>query len=164
MADSIGNANNIIVGAAIVKIDGVDIGYTRGGVTLRYEPEWIEVIADQAVGVVRRARSLERMFVVFTTIEASLARIREAWMLPTDKLAGDTLTLGYNNSCFVDDVAVILVGSGPSCGTRTVSLTSCVSVGNSEYNQTREEEVGFEMELEVLKQNDGTFGTIVDTG
>ena len=50
------DATKIIIGAATVSVGGTDVGYTKGGVTVRYEPEFIDVIADQAVGVVKKAR------------------------------------------------------------------------------------------------------------
>jgi hypothetical protein len=158
-----GNADNIIIGAAEVQIDGSDVGYTKGGVTVRYEPEFIDVMADQAVGVVRKARSLERMFVVTTLLEVTLEQIRRAFMLPSANLVGQTLTLGYNNACWVDELAITLIGSGTSCGTRTFSLTKCVTFGTREYNMQREEETAFEVEFECLKDSNGNFGTIVDS-
>jgi len=158
-----GDANNIIVGAAAVSIGGTDIGFTKGGVQVRYEPEFFEVIADQAVGVVRKARSLERMFVATTLLEVTLSQIRLAFMQPASNLVGSTLTLGYNDPCWVDEVAIVLTGKGPNCGTRTYTFPRGITFGNREINQTREEEQAFEVEFEILKQSDGTFGTIVDS-
>lgn len=160
-----GNANNIIVGAAEVFFNGEDVGYTKGGVTIRYEPEFVDVIADQAVGVVRKARSLERMFVTTTLLEATLERLRQAFMLPSSSLTGggSTLTLGYNDSCWVDEIEIVLIGKGPGCGTRTFTFPRCVSFGNKEYSMQREEEVAFEVEFEIMKQSDGSFGTIVNS-
>jgi len=158
-----GNAQNIIIGAAQVLIDSVDIGYTKGGAQVRYAPEFVEVMADQAVGVVRKARSLERMYVKTTLLEVSLAQIRRAFMLPAANLVGSTLTLGYNNACWVDEVVLVLIGSSPNCGTRTFTFGRCITFGTREYNMKRDEETGFEVEFEILKDNDGHFGTITDT-
>ena len=74
-----------------------------------------------------------------------------------------TLTIGYNNSCWTDELAIILVGPGPNCGTRTATFAKCVSMGTREYNMQREEATVLEVEFEVLKQTDGSFGTIVDS-
>jgi hypothetical protein len=159
-----GDATKIIVGAATVSVGGVDVGYTKGGVTVRYEPEFIEVIADQAVGVVKKARSLERMYVTTTLLQVSLEEVRKSFMLPLAQLvSGSTLTLGYNNACWVDEVAISVVGKGPLCGTRTFTFAKCITFGTREYAMTREEEVAFEVEFEVLKDSSGNFGTIIDT-
>lgn len=159
-----GNADNIIIGAAEVSIDGSDVGYTKGGVQVRYEPEFIDVMADQAVGVVRKARSLERMYVATTLLEVTLSQIRRAFMIPQAQLTGGTkLTLGYNDSCWVEELAIVLTGSSPSCGTRTWTFGRCVAFGSREYSMTREEETAFEIEFEVLKDANGNFGTIVDS-
>jgi len=158
-----GNANNIIIGAASVSIGGTDVGFTTGGASWRYEPTFIDVEADQAVGVVRKGRSLERMFVTTTLLEVTLEQIRLATMQPQGNLSGQTLTLGYNNSCWTDEVAIVLTGVGPNCGTRVFTFTKCVAMGNREYNMSREEPVQFEVEFEVLKDSSGNFGTVVDS-
>ena len=157
-----GNSNNILIGAASVSIGGSDVGFTRGGTAVRYEPEFIDVMADQAVGVVRKARSLERMYVTTTLLEVTLEQIRLAFMQPSGNLVGSTLTLGYNNACWVEEVQIILVGVGPNCGTRTFTFAKYVAMGTREYQMSREEETAFEVEFEVLKDSNGHFGTIVD--
>lgn len=160
---NLGDADNIIVGAAEVQIDGTDVGFTKGGVTVRDEPEFIQIMADQVAGVVRVARTLDRMFVVTTILEVTLAQIKRAFMLPSVNLSGSTLTLGYNDACWVEEVSIVLVGVSPGCGTRTWTLPKCVTFGTSEYNMAREEETAFEIEFEILKDSSGIFGTIIDT-
>lgn len=157
------NANNIIQGAATVSIGGTDIGYTDGGVTWRHESTFVDVEADQAVGVVRKGRQLEKMFVTTTMLEITLANLRIATMQPAGNLSGSTLTIGYNNSCWTDELQIILVGPGPNCGTRTATFVRCVAMGTREYNSQRTEATMIEVEFEVLKQSSGAFGTIVDS-
>ena len=162
-----GTATNIIVGAATVKIGATtgaasDIGYTKGGTTVRYEPEFIDITADQAVGVVAKRRSNERLYVTTTVLEVTLARIQEAWGQPTSNLSSSTLTLGYNSSCNTPEVAIVLVGVSPGCGTRTFSFAKAIAMGTREYSMSREEETAFEVEFEVMKDANGNFGTIID--
>lgn len=158
-----GTASNIIIGAANISIEGSDVGYTKGGVQVRYEPEFIDVMADQAVGVVRKARSLERMYVKTTLLEVTLAQVRRAFMQPHANLSGNSLTLGYNNACWVEELAIVLVGVSPGCGTRTWTFGRCVTFGSREYNMKREEETAFEVEFEIMKDSQGHFGTVVDS-
>jgi hypothetical protein len=160
-----GNAENIIVGAADVSVGGADVGFTKGGVSVRYEPEFLSIKADQAVGTVRKARTDESMFVKTMLLEVTLERMRQAFMQPSSHLTGGgkTLTLGYNNACWVDEVTIILVGVSPGCGTRTFTFTKCVAMGTREYNMQRDEETSFEVEWEIVKDANGIFGTIVDS-
>ena len=158
-----GDAANIIVGAATISVNAADVGYTKGGCEVRYEPAFLEVMADQAVGVVRKARTSERMYVKTMVLEATLIRIRQAFMLPSASLVGSTLTLGYNNACWVDEVALVLVGEGPNCGTRTFTFARCITFGNRVYSMKRDEETAFELEFEILKNSSGVFGTIIDS-
>lgn len=156
-------AANIIVGAATFSIDASDVGYTKGGCTVRYEPEFIDVMADQAAGVVAKRRSSERMYVTTTILEATLLRIQQAWGQPSVNLSGSILTLGYSDSCNTPSHAISIVGVSPNCGTRTFALTDCVAMGTREYTMSREEEVAFEVEFECLKDSSGNFGTITDS-
>lgn len=158
-----GTAANIIIGAAEVTINGSNIGFTSGGTEVRYEPDFVEVMADQAVGVVRKGRSLERMYVKTTLLEASLEQIRIAFMFPAANLSGSTLTLGYNGSCWMSDVAITLVAPGPSCGTRTWTFPVCNSMGSKTYSMKRDEATQFETEFEILKDTNGHFGTLTDS-
>jgi len=159
-----GNADKIIVGAATFKVDTVDVGFTKGGTTVRYEPEWVEIEADQAVGIVARRRSSERMFITTTMLEVTLTRIQEAFSWPASNLSGSTLTLGYNDSCGgAVNRAIQLIVVGMGCGTRTFNFPQAIAIGNREYAMTRTEEVAFEVEFEALKDASGNFGTIVDS-
>ncbi len=160
------NADNIIIGAALVLVNGSDIGYTMNGQTVRYKPEFVTVVADQANGTVRKGRSQESMFVKWTLLEVSLEQLRIAMMQPDANLPGPytTLTLGYNDSCFTDEVEIELQGPGPDCGVRTWNFPRCVITDAERmYEMKRDQAVQFEMEFEVLKDVSGNFGTIVDS-
>ena len=156
------NADNILIGAATVSLNGTDIGYTQGGTTVRYESTPVDVDADQANGIVRKGRAMERTNVIVRLLEVSLEQLRLAMMLPSANLSGSTLTLGYNGSCWTDEVSITLVGPGPNCGTRTFTFTKGVSMGTREYNMQRDAPTQFEVDMEVLKDSSGNFGTITD--
>ena len=158
------DANNILIGAATLSVGGVDIGFTKGGVSIRHEQEFLKVMADQAVGVVRQARTMERMYVKTTMLEVTLSNLRKAFMYPSANLVGSTLTLGYNNACWVDAIQLIIVGVSPSCGTRTVTFPSAVKFNTTEYNMKRDEETAIEIEFEINKQGGSLiFGTMIDS-
>lgn len=157
------SSNNIIIGAATVSVNGSDVGYTLGGTTIRYEPEVRDIMADQALGVVRKSRTSERMYVTTTLLEITLAQLRLAFMIPNANLTGSThLVLGYSDACWVEESELILVGKSPGCGTRTFTFTKVTTLNSKEYNMTREEETAFEVEFECLKATDGSFGKVED--
>ena len=160
-----GNADNILIGAATVSLNGTDVGYTKNGQAVRYKPEFVNVVADQANGVVRKSRSQESMFVKFTLLEVTLENLRIAMMQKTGALTASAtvLTIGTNDSCFVDETEIILVGPSSDCGTRTFTFTRCIITDAERvYEMKRDQEVMFEMEFEVLKNSAGEFGTVVD--
>ena len=158
------NASNIVIGAATITIGGTDVGHTIDGVTIRHAPEFVDVESDQSAGIVRKGRQIERMYVSTTLLEVTLENLRKAMMFPTANLQGGTLlTLGYNDSCWTDEHQIVITGPGPSCGTRTFTLTKCVSMAESEYQMQRTQEVRFAVEFECLKDSNGQFGTILDS-
>lgn len=150
-----GNANNVIVGPATLSINGTDVGYTKGGISVRMPRTHVEVVADQNIGVIKIAKTLEQMFVKTTLLEATLAVLRWAWDQAADG------TIGAANAV-CNEVALVIVGPAPSAGTRTITLTKCVPQGDSELVYSRETETGLEVEFQCLKANTGLFGTMVD--
>jgi hypothetical protein len=158
------NASNVLIGQATISIDGTDIGYTKGGTTLRRAVTWVEVKADQHPGVVRMGRSEERLTIKTTLLEGTLENLRVALGYPSSSLTngGNTLTLGDNNVCSVEEHEIVLTAVAPGCGARIITLGRCVSRSDLEYVMKRDEETGFEVEFEVLKDNEGHFGTIVN--
>jgi len=156
---------NIILGAACICIDGVDVGLTTGGVTVRYDREFLDVEADQINGIARKGVQLERMFITTTLLEAALPQLQVAFGLPLANLtSATTLCLGYNNSCYLAEHQVAIFGPGPSCGCRTFTFDRVVSASTSiEYTMSRSQEVQVEVEFEVLKDCNSTcFGIITD--
>ena len=103
------NASNVLIGQATISIDGTDIGYTKGGTTLRRAVTWVEVKADQHPGVVRMGRSEERLTIKTTLLEGTLENLRVALGYPSSSLTngGNTLTLGDNNVCSVEEHEIV---------------------------------------------------------
>jgi len=56
----------------------------------------------------------------------------------------------------------VLITVGPNCAARTITFPTVVAVGEKEYAMSKEDPVQFEVEFEVLKAADGSFGTMVD--
>jgi len=157
------DANNIILGAATISFGGVDLGHTTGGTEYRYEPADLAVESDQSNGVVKKFRTLEKMFVKTTMLEITLENLRIAFMQPPGNKFSNKLIMGYNDACWTDEQAVVLVGKSPSCGTRTVTFTKCVTINNKTVSMQRDAVTELEVEFECLKDSSGNFGTIIDS-
>lgn len=148
-----GDTANIIVGPATISVEGTDLGFTKDGIKLRMERETVDVAADQVKGLVKKVKSLEKFMVSTTLLETTLENIAIAW---------DQIGPGSFGGNETQEVAVVVVGPAPGGATRTFTMTRAVSVGESEVTYSREEESALTVEFECLKNNDGTFGTIVE--
>jgi hypothetical protein len=161
-----GNADNIILGPATILLNGTDIGFTKSGVSVMLEREYIDVQADQALGTVRKGKKFEKLIIKTTMLEINLERLRIAWDQPSSNYSGSSyFYLGYDISCAVNTHQITIIGSGPNCGTRTFYLYKAISIAGSEYKMSREEEVGLPVEFECLKDSthNNKFGWILDT-
>lgn len=148
-----GAAANIVVGPATLTFNSVDLGFTKDGVRLRMEREYVDVMADQAKGVVKKEKALERFYVATTLLEHTLANLLMAWDQPTG-------SLGSPNA---QQHQLVVVGLNPNGLARTFTLPRAISHAEAEVNYGREEETAMEVEFECLKGNGGSFGTVVDT-
>ncbi len=93
-----GNTQNIKIGACKVLYKGVEIGHTKGGVTLTYTPEFSKITADQW-GETPLDYSLngEEWQITLRLTEAQIANLKK--MFPMGTLAGNSdgrLTMGKN--------------------------------------------------------------------
>ena len=124
---------NIIVGAALLKVDGVDVGYTQGGVTQRYAPEFFDVSADQLAGIARKEKISEKMTVGTTMLETTLENLRKAMGHNTSHaFSGSALTIGEASPVVTEHVLTI-IGKAPNGGTRTVTYYRAISVDEIEH-------------------------------
>jgi len=155
-----GNSDNITLGSAVISLDSTDVGYTEGGVQVRHNSEFIDVIADQASGVVKKFRSLERMYIKFTMLEVTLENMKIAMMQPDGNLVGSVLTLGYNDACWVREHAVTIVGKGDNCATRTWQFDRAIITGERTLDMKHDGLTMLELEMEIMKDDTGAFGSV----
>lgn len=149
-----GDAANVIIGAAIIAFDGTDLGFTKDGIKIRMEREYVDVAADQLVGLVKKGKAMEKVFVSTTLLETTLANIVVAWDQPT----------GSFGSTSVQEKALEIIGPAPGGTTRTISLYRTVQTADGELSYSREEEASLEVEFEALKRaSDQQFGTIAES-
>jgi len=161
MADS----QNFVVGAASLCLDGVDIGYTTGGVEVAHEPTFLNIESDQACGTTRIGRTSEKMMVRTTAQEVLLNSIRLAMGYAETNHEGAKLWLGGDcNACSgLEEIELVVKGPGPSCGCRTFVFDRAVSVGQTTLSFQREQEMQLPLEFEILKSDStGFFGFVED--
>jgi len=121
-----GNVLNILHGPCQVLINGVDIGYTQGGCTLRKSVEFLDVEADQIVGVAAKKVTMEKMFVSTTMLEGTLVNMMRAFSEPASNTAGSG-DLEYGCAApEAQEYLLTLVGSGPSSTDRTYTFYRAV--------------------------------------
>jgi len=127
--------DNIIIGPASVTIDGVAVGYTQGGVTLRKANEYVDVDADQAKGIVKKEITMEKLFVNFTMLESTLANMQKAMSeRAADLWQGSALAFGSASPTIIEHTLVV-TGDAPTASgfsTRTYTFTRAVHVDEVE--------------------------------
>lgn len=153
--------DNIVVGSASLTVDGVNVGLTQGGVTLRKSTEFVDVDADQLGGVARKVATFERMFLSTTLLEATLANLHKAMNEPSANLvSGSRLNLGSATPEAVEHTLVV-VGKGPSGAVRTWTFYRAIIVEDVEHLAgSRESASSIPVGFELLKDtdNDNLFG------
>lgn len=105
------DATNIKIGACSVKLDGVDIGHTKGGVSVSYEPDKVKITADKyGESALDYALKGEVWKVVVKLAESAVANIAKS--IPAGTLAGASngrLTIGRDAGFRFSTVAQELV-------------------------------------------------------
>jgi len=163
MASSV---NNVSVGSASVEVDGIDIGFTNGGVKLNYQPTFVEVRADQAAGVIRRFKQEERLFVEFEMLEITLENLASVFGYPDASLSTyhtyDALYLGYSAPCSTQEVPMRILSPGINCASRIWEFPRTISVSEATLNFQRDQESRLSAKYEILKGTNLRFGVVYD--
>ncbi len=159
--------DDIIIGAAELSIDGINVGYTTGGINVRHANDFLDVEADQRAGVVKKEITMQRMFVTTTLSEATLANLQKAMAEPAAQLfSGTSLSFGEANPTVTEHVLKV-VGEGPKDKTtRTYTFRRCISVDEVDHVAgARDAASLIPVAFECLKDENfgNTFGTVVDT-
>lgn len=144
------NPDNIIIGPAQLLIDGINVGYTSGGVTLRKSEDYLDIEADQLKGVARKEITGERMFLNTTLLEATLEHMRIAMAEAVSQTwSGSALAFGAANPVVVEHVLTV-TGEGIDTKTRTYTFYRAVKIDEVEHmigarDQVSQIPIGFEL-------------------
>lgn len=83
--------DEVTIGPSIVTFDGKDIGHTKGGTTISYEPEYVDLTVDQYSASVDKVLASENV-----TASAILAQIGlDSVSLANPQGATDTDSVGF---------------------------------------------------------------------
>ena len=120
--------DKIVVGKATLKIDGEGVGYTEGGIIFRYANEYLDIIADQEAGVVKKEITMQRGFLATTLLQNTLDHLQEAMgEPPSQEFSGSAYTFGAA-APIVTEHTLEVTGPGPDGKTRTWTFTRCIAI------------------------------------
>ena len=146
-----------------VKIAGVDIGSTKGGVEITLESEFYDIKVDQSLypqykKLIGRKARLKTQF-----SEATIEAIRIAWNLASSALVSSSLSLNNSEG---GEVKLEFIGKGPGSTpcTRTYtfwSATAMSAAASHKYMNTEEMVIPVEFECN-WNETKGEVGSCID--
>ena len=165
------NANNVKLGVCDVEVDGVDVGHTKGGVEVVYEPTFQDIMVDKyGDTVVEKKLVAEKFTAKVPFAEKTIANLKKAMPLSQFQGAADArVHLGSNSGKSAGDQAVQLVLHPQNEGTRAFDVVFHKAVVTSEVpiNHNTEGativEVTFEALVDESKSDNNYLGFIGDS-
>ena len=135
--------NNILIGAGTLVVDTNDVGYTRGGVTISKDGDFLDVHPDQVTYSVLTQKTSESYQISTELLEITLANLKLAWG-EAASVIGDSLVLG-SSDVDVQEHVVVFNGRAPkgasgNYGDRTATFYRVVSMDYGDVAHTRDGE------------------------
>ena len=144
----------------ILKIGGVDVGGTLGGVNVTQEDSWFEITCDQIFGISKKKLTDRRMRITFSVAEGTLANIQKAMAQPSANLSGSTLY-------FTDDeqgtIALEFEVDAPDGGGKRIYYFAICYISAGEHAYTKDGQTVYPVEVEALPDPDNSdrYGYVV---
>lgn len=158
-----GTVSNILFGTCTLSVNGVDVGYTTGGVQVSKKIEQTKVEADQVAGYVKIANNFETMQVMSRLLESTLANLLVAMAEPSSNTSGSGDLLFGSSDPVANEYIITLTGNGPGGTTRTYTFyRAVISEGSSQNIGKRGEVQDLPVTWELLKDTNGNFGHYAD--
>lgn len=155
--------NNVRLGACSVNYNNVDLGHTKGGVTLSYAPEWTEVTVDKYGNTpAEKYLTGEVLTVKVPLAESTIANMKVAMPAGTFGGAGNArITLGRNAGLKLSASAALLVIHPLNEGTRVNDIVLYKAAVHStvELNHVIDGEKVIEVEFIALVDETKTSGS-----
>jgi len=154
---------NILLGAGTLKVDGVEIGFTEGGVTLSLTKDWYDVEADQEVGILDKKEIREVCNIVTNLLEATLENIKIVWGIssPIETPSGKKI-LSFGGLSSPYDMAPEHVlefnGVAPNKKNRKFTVYRAVSIEAGEHAYLKGEKTVIPVTFQCLMDTDKPKG------
>lgn len=163
------DSTNVKIGVCSVEFDGVELGHTKGGVTVTYTPDIHDVTVDQYGSTpIEKIMVGQKLTATVPLAEATLQNLSVA--IPTATADDDVLTIGGTVGDRLSDVAGVLV-LHPVANDTDLSedvifykavVTSTVTMPYK-IDEERVIEVEFEAMLDESKSDGNQLGMIGDS-
>jgi len=152
---------NIIIGAATLKLDGVDVGAISGGLSITKSTDVYNVEVDNVRAAVKYVPVKENFSIKTNLAEATLNNIRLVWNIPSNKLTTGVLQLGLSTGLVEHTLEV--TGIAPNGLTRVYRAFRAISVRPSEHAYLRTKETLIPVEFDILPDLTQAIGTELGT-
>ena len=155
--------SRVLAGVANIEITypiggvAVDAGYTIDGVIWETATETFDVRVEEESMPIERIITGENVAVTCNCAEGSLFNIDKA--IPGAVLAAATISIG---AAAIKEMTVVITGTTPTGGTRTITLPICTAVGTVSTPYLKSGVQVVPMRFEALK-GAGAGCTIIDT-
>lgn len=160
------NSGNMFLGGpSSVTLDGVDVGYSSGGVKLSREVDWYDFVTDQTKLIVKKQPTMAKMRMELGILQPELEYIRIAWSMPSSALVSASLQLVEPAGTTNEEITAVLVGPTIDGSTsRNYRFARCVAMADGEYNLSRETPSMMPITFDVLSEGTSPdrFGAIWD--
>lgn len=164
---------NILVGEAVVKVDGTDVGGTQDGASISWEPDMVDIEIDQFGDAARVVTAKIKVHVKTKLAEGTLDNLAMVWNYPSSKVTTGggfkTFNVGLQ-TVYPTEHTLVLTGNGPGTTAsvtkgRTYTCGRVISYSSSEHTMKRADNVSFPVDFRILPdptQTGKEYGTIVD--
>jgi len=162
------NADNVLIGVGLLKVDGTSVGYTSGGVAVTANADRMDKEVDQSYAPIGIHKIRESYEIKTSLAEATLANLKIVWE-QTESVdeAGATRTLSWGMNSNTVEHTLEFKGKSPEGYDRTFSVLKAVIWEVGEINHSKDEltliPVTFRVLPDVDKSAGKEYGDIVDT-
>ena len=163
---AVNDQDNILHGPCRIYVDAAqDLGFTTGGVSVRKSNDYLDVEADQVMGIIKKGRTSEKMFVSTTILEAVLANMQVAFAEPGTNTSATGMSFGTAAADTIEHT-ITIIGEAPAGGTRTYTFHRAVLAEDVDHIAGARDAIGsLPITFECMKDPDNNymFGNYVDT-
>jgi len=160
-------AANVLIGVGMLKVDGVSVGYTSGGVSLVLTTDKIEKEVDQSYSPIGIHKVKETFEIKTNLAEATLENLKLIWeQTESVVVSSGKRTLSWGMNPDVIEHTLEFNGKSPEGFDRIFSVYKAVVWESGELKHMKNEltvvPVTFRVLPDITKAAGKEYGTIVD--